>query len=78
MLLDTQKENIKLEGHTGTFYVVGYSVCPRTLQFIYLMESEQWGEDAPHVIVNDNLDILLEHVQNGFEDYLYYLATSTN
>ena len=44
---------------------MGYSLsCP-----LLLLESEQYGDEAPCVIVDENLALVLEDVYNGFYDY---------
>jgi hypothetical protein len=60
------KTNIKINGHIGTWYVIGGKEykCKK----VYLLEHETYGEDAAHIIVDENLNIVLEDVYNGFAD----------
>ena len=36
---------------------------------LYLLESEQYGEDRSVLIVDKDKNLLLENVNNGFVDY---------
>lgn len=59
-------DHIPVEGHRGTWYVIDQSRFRG--KFIYLLESEQFGQDVPCIIVNQDLKLLAEDVYNGFED----------
>ena len=74
-------DDITVKGHKGTWYVIGnknYSIPKNdggsTITItLYLLESEQYGEDAPSIIVMRGEDygdynIILENVYNGFSD----------
>jgi hypothetical protein len=59
---------IKIEGHKGSWY----SIDTRETELhgtIYLLESEQYGDGAACLIVDSDLNVLVENVYNGFEDY---------
>ena len=62
-----KKEGIKVAGHIGTWYVIDETT--RKGKNLYLLESEQYGDEAPCVIVDENLALVLEDVYNGFDDY---------
>lgn len=64
---------IKIDGHIGTWYVIDKSVF--NYQTVYLLEHETYGDEAPCLIVGENLNLLLEDVWNGFADYEYYLSS---
>lgn len=51
-------EGIKLQGHNGTFYVA-FTKARRGEVFYYL-ESEQLGDEAPMVVVNQSKKIVME------------------
>lgn len=68
------KNNIKLDGHRGTFYVI--KTKQQDGKEIFLLESEQWGDEANHVVVNSDLKVLLSNEYNGFHDYFESLETS--
>ena len=62
------QDNIKIEGVAGTWYVVSKAVQDNG-QPMLLLESEQYGEDVPCLIVDKDYKIILEDVES-FEDYL--------
>lgn len=61
-----QKENIKIEGHIGTWYVIDETEWKGERAF--LLEHETFGDEAACLIVNEKLKIILEDVWNGFDD----------
>lgn len=61
------KENLRIKGHKGTWYVIG-EVTTLGKQY-WLLESEIWGDEAPCLIVrSSNLMVVVDNVYNGFED----------
>lgn len=63
---------VKLNGHVGTFYIIDTTTVAG--RRFYLLESERYGEDAPHVII-DSIGQEITETENGFdspefEDYL--------
>ena len=66
-----KKENIKIEGYRGTWYIVGEEVIQGVK--VYELESEVWGDEAAHLIVNEAMEVLLDEVYNSFDDYKYHL-----
>jgi len=61
-----QKGNLTIEGHEGTWYVIEEAIYNG--EKVYLLESEQYGDEAACLIVDKNLKILAEDVWNGFFD----------
>lgn len=61
-----QKENIKIEGHIGTWYVIDETEWKG--KRVFLLEHETYGDEAACLIVNEKLEIVLEDVWNGFDD----------
>lgn len=61
-----QKSNIKIYGHTGTWYVIDESVYKN--EPVFLLEHEEYGDEAACLIVKEDLTMLLEDVWNGFDD----------
>ena len=59
-------ENIGIKGHTGTWYVIGTQIILGEKYF--LLESEQHGDEAPCIIIDERYNLILEDVENGFED----------
>ncbi len=65
-----QKDNIKIESHVGTWYVVDESEYKG--KKVYLLEHERYGDEAPCIIVDENKNIIMENVWNGFSDLKIY------
>ena len=57
-----KKENLKIEGYKGTWYVI--DECWFKGQYYYQLESEQWGDETPWLIVDNEFKI----VKNMFGD----------
>lgn len=80
-LLKRQKENdvmnenskgIKVVNDNGAVYEDTYYVIEKSNyngQDLFLCESEVDGEDSPAVILDENANVILEDVYNGFSDY---------
>lgn len=66
-----QKNGIDLseEGYQGTWYVIdeGYHEGEK----VYLLESEDYGDEEPAIIVTSTLRVLLDGVWNGLEELDY-------
>ena len=66
-----QKNGIDLseEGYQGTWYVIdeGYHEGDK----VYLLESEDYGDEEPAIIVTSTLRVLLDGVWNGLEELDY-------
>lgn len=54
--------------YDGTYYVIDNANYNG--QDLFLLESEEYGEDEPCVIVDKNNNVIIEDVNNGFDDYL--------
>lgn len=63
----TQRDGIKVEGHRGTWYVIDEAVYDG--RKLYLLEHEDYGDEAASVIIDENGDLVLEDVWNGWLDY---------
>lgn len=63
-----QLENIKIEGRTGTWYVI--DIIKHEGETYYRLESEQHGDEADWIIAWHN-DTKFEEEQN--EELCYYL-----
>lgn len=61
-----KKEKIKISGYVGTWYVIDEMF--HYGKKVYLLESEICGDEAACLIVNENLEIILDDVWNGFSD----------
>lgn len=63
------KENIKIKNHVGTWYEIDKMVGSLH-GTIYLMESELYGDEAANIIIDEDNNIVLHDVWNGFDDYI--------
>lgn len=64
---------IKIDGHIGKWYVIDREVID--YKAVFLLEHETYGDEAPCLIVDEDLNVLLDEVWNGFDDYRYYLSS---
>ena len=62
-----KKDNIKVSGHIGTWYVIDTSKYFGTN--LYLLEHEEYGDEVEGVIIDKNNNLILDDVWNGFSDY---------
>ena len=73
-----KKDGIKIAGYRGTWYVIGTAYYRANDDYkIYLLEHEQYGDTTEHLIVyinavTNDIEILLDDVWNGFDDYVEY------
>ena len=65
-----KKEKIKIKGHVGTWYVVESAVFNG--QVIYLLEHEHYGDDAQHLIIDENKNILADEWEHSFDEYPFW------
>jgi len=61
-----EKENIKIVGHKGTWYVIDEKTVGG--EQLFLLEHETYGDESASLIVNKNLEVVLDDVYNGFDD----------
>lgn len=72
------KDNIRINNHCGTWYVVEEAVFHRPTKTgvedipVYLLESEMYGDEAAWLCVDHDLNIILEEVWNGVDDLREY------
>ena len=74
-----QKDKIKIEGHRGTWYVIDEKevqvINEETKSLVscmgYLLEHEEYGDEAMPLIIDENLNILCDSAFNGFDDLEY-------
>lgn len=60
----------EIKGHKGRWYIISETYWRG--QKVYLMESELFGEDAPAIIVDNDVNIIMDDVTEGFDE-LYSL-----
>lgn len=63
---DMTRELIRIPGHIGTWYVLGQRM--HNGKKVLLLEHEQFGEDSPSLITDENFNVILDDVHNGFSD----------
>ena len=79
MIITRTSDHIRVEGHEGTWYVIdegNFVLTPDTDDgrpltipaHLFLLEHETYGDEAAHVIVDENGHLALEDVWNGFDD----------
>lgn len=61
-----KQTGIKINGHIGTWYVVDTHIF-RGDQ-CYELEHEDYGNDAAHIIVDPEGNVLVDDVWNGYLD----------
>ena len=64
-------KGITLKNHVGSWYVLDSKIYNGIM--LYLLEHEQYGEDAFSVIVDDKQNVLYDKITNGWDDFNYYL-----
>ena len=67
----TRREGIKVEGYRGTWYVIDEAEYDG--KTLYLLEHETYGDETAGLIVDDDANLMLDNVWNGFLDYDEYL-----
>lgn len=69
-MVTRKSDNITVEGHVGTWYVVDAAVyCKDGIaKTVYLLEHEDYGDEAACLIVDENAALIMEDVWNGFSD----------
>lgn len=72
-----EKYGLKVAGHKGTWYVIDESFAETHMgiyriisgtEKVYLLEHEKYGDEAPCIIVDGNLKVIMDDVYNGFRD----------
>jgi hypothetical protein len=65
-------KHISVDGHTGTWYIIGKEQINNKVYF--LLESEQYGDEAASVIVDDKGVLIVDDVNNSFDDLIDHLS----
>lgn len=60
-------ENISVEGHIGTWYVIAAEEIEG--RKLFLLEHEKYGDEAANIIIDENKNLVMADVYNGFDDY---------
>ena len=72
MVLNRNSNGIAVEGHIGTWYVIEEQETELHGR-LFLLEHEILGDEVPSLIVNEEGELILDDVWNGFEDYEAWL-----
>jgi len=77
-MITRESGHIEVEGHLGTWYVIDdgmFELTPDTEKgpqtitaHLFLLEHEEYGDEAACVIVDEDGKLLLDDVYNGFDD----------
>jgi hypothetical protein len=71
-MMRLNKDNIKVAGHKGTWYVVDeVQVDGET---ILLLEHNTYGEDAPWIAIDEDGQLVMEDITDGAEELIERLA----
>ena len=65
-------DRAKIEGYVGLWYSIDSEFINGEEYF--LLESEEFGDDIPCIIVDSNLKVVLDDVCNGLWEYKEYLG----
>ena len=65
---------ISIKGHRGKWYVIASEEFSG--DGLYLLEHETYGDETACLIVDENGNIKLDNVFNGFDDYREFLAVT--
>lgn len=60
------KDNIKIKGHVGKWHVIDKK--KHRGKMVYLLEHDTYGDMAAGLIIDENLNVILDDVWNGFLD----------
>ena len=67
-ILTAESDEIIIEGYSGTWYVIDTHTADGTT--LFLLESEIYGDETSCLIVDENRNLIMDNVHNGFADYL--------
>lgn len=66
-----RKLNVIVPGHRGSWYEIDHKKILGKVYF--LMEHEQEGDTVPNIIVDENNNLIIDAINNGFDDFTYQL-----
>lgn len=67
--LTIDSENIEVDNHLGTWYVIDGLELEENSTKLFLLEHEEYGDEAANVIVDETNKLIMDDVYNGFDDY---------
>jgi len=71
-----QTDNIKIPTHISTWYVIDETTWQN--KKVYLLEHEKYGDSAACMVVDEDLNIILEDIWNGFDDLVEFWEGELN
>lgn len=66
-----KEDSIKIPDYIGTWYVIDKEVIDG--KKLYLLEHEDYGDETAGLIIDENYNVVLDDVWNGFDDYREFL-----
>lgn len=66
-----RKLNVIVPGHKGSWYEIDHKQILGKPYF--LMEHEQEGQDVPNIIIDEDNNLIMDNIYNGFSDFTYAL-----
>jgi hypothetical protein len=65
-----KRDNIEIDGHVGKWYIIDerWYCCSK----IYLLEHQTYGDETYCLIVDENFDVILSNVYNGFKELKWF------
>lgn len=77
-MITRTSDHITVEGHVGTWYVIdegNFELTPDTSRgpetiraHLFLLEHEEYGDEAACVIVDESGKLVMDDIWNGFDD----------
>ena len=59
-------DNIRVEGYVGTWYVIDEASYKG--EILYLLEHNEYGDEAPHLVIDGKQHVYLDDSYNGWLD----------
>lgn len=67
-MINEKSDKIIIPGHIGTWYVFDSKFYPEFDGTLFLVESEQYGDEAAWLIIDEYGEIILDDVYDGWFD----------
>jgi len=68
-IITAKSKDIKIKDHIGLWYVIDHRFDRG--RYLFLLESQTFGDTAPCLIADSSGEIILDNVWNGFEELKY-------
>lgn len=81
LIASAETDHIRIAGHVGTWYIIDegdFALTPDSIDgnpitiwaHLFLLEHEEYGDEAAHLIVTEDGEVALDDAWNGFDDLL--------